>query len=63
MEEKKVRRQDKWEKKAGVIAKTYKVNAETAEQYAKACNDAGVSMGGQLTEMMNEFIEKVKASE
>lgn len=63
MEEKKVRPQDKWDKKAGVVSKTYKVNAETAEAFKEACAKAGVAMGTQLTKMMNEFVEEVKASE
>ena len=62
-EEKKVRPQDKWDKKAGVISKTYKVNEKTAEKFKEACAKAGVSMGTQLTKMMNDFIEEVKASE
>ena len=36
-DEKKIRPQDKWDKKAGVAAKTYKVNAETAEEFKEAC--------------------------
>lgn len=61
--EKKVRPQDKWDKKAGVIPKTYKVNEKTAEEFKEVCAKAGVSMGTQLTKMMNDFIKEVKASE
>lgn len=61
--EKKTRPQDKWDKKAGVISKTYKVNGQTAEEFKEACAKAGVSMGIQLTKMMKQFIEEVKASE
>ena len=60
---KKSRPQDKWDKKAGVIPKTYKVNGKTAEEFRVACKKAEVSMGTQLTKMMNEFIEEVKTSE
>lgn len=56
---KKVRPQDKWDAKAGVTAKTYKVNKEVAEAFQMACKKAGVAMGTQLTKMMQEFIEKV----
>jgi hypothetical protein len=59
MEEKKSRRQDKWDEKAGMSAKTYKVNKEIAERFAVACKVRGVSQGGQLTKMMKEFIEQV----
>lgn len=62
-EEKKTRPQDKWDKKAGVVSKTYKVNGKTAEEFKEACANAGVSMGTQLTKMMNDFIDEVKASE
>lgn len=58
MEEKKVRRQDKWDAKAGMIAKTYKVNKKVAEDFADACRRRKVSAGGQLTKMMKEFIEE-----
>ena len=61
--EKKTRPQDKWDKKAGVVSKTYKVNEKTAAEFKEACAKEGVSMGTQLTKMMNEFIEEVKASE
>lgn len=61
MEEKKIRPQDKWDAKAGLISKSYKVNAKVAEAYKEACKTAGVSMGIQLTKMMEEFIEEVNS--
>lgn len=57
--ERKKRPQDKWDKKAGVISKTYKINEKTAEEFKEACAKAGVSMGTQLTRMMNDFIMEV----
>ena len=57
--EKKSRPQDKWDEKAGVISKTYKVNKKVAEEFQAACKKSGVAMGTQLTKLMNEFIEKV----
>lgn len=59
MEEKKCRPQDKWDEKAGVISKTYKVNKEIAGEFQSACKKSGVAMGTQLTKMMKEFIEQV----
>ncbi len=56
---KKPRPQDKWDAKAGLISKTYKVNKKTAEEFQKACKKKGIAMGTQLTKMMQEFIEKV----
>lgn len=64
MEEKKRRPQDRWDEKAGVISKTFKVDKKVAEEYQNACKKSGVAMGTQLTKMMKEFIEEVeKASE
>lgn len=59
MEKKKVRPQDKWDEKAGMISKTYKVNKDTAERFQQACKTKGISMSKQLTKMMNEYIEAV----
>nr|DAP18384.1 MAG TPA: hypothetical protein [Caudoviricetes sp.] len=59
MEEKKIRPQDKWNAKVGLISKSYKLKREVVETFAEACNKAGVSQAGQLTKMMTEFIETV----
>ena len=58
-EEKKKRPQDKWDEKAGLAPKTYKVNKEVAEEFSQACKEAGVAMGTQLTKLMKQFIEEV----
>ena len=60
MEEKKIRPQDKWNAKAGYLSKSYKLKREVVEQFAEACEKAGVSQAAQLTKMMNEFIENQK---
>lgn len=60
MEEKRVRPQDRWNAKAGLISKSYKLKKETVEQFAQACEDAGVSQAAQLTKMMKTFIEEQK---
>ena len=60
MEEKKIRPQDKWNAKAGYMSKSYKLKREVEEQFAEACEKAGVSQAAQLTKMMNEFIEDQK---
>lgn len=54
----KKRPQDKWDKKAGLKAKTYKVNEEVAEQFKLTCARLNVAMGTELTKMMSEFNEK-----
>ena len=60
MEEKKIKPQDKWNAKAGLISKSYKLKRELVEAFADACEKAGVSQAGQLSMMMREFIEKNK---
>ena len=58
MEEKKIRPQDKWNAKAGLISKSYKLKRELTERFAEACEKAGVSQAAQITAMMNAFIEE-----
>lgn len=58
MEEKKIRPQDKWNTKAGLISKSYKLKRELTEQFAEACEKAGVSQAGQISKMMKTFIEE-----
>lgn len=53
----------KYEKKAGWVAKSYKLRKEVADEYAEACEKAGVSAAGQLTKMMKEFIKEVNERE
>ena len=53
----------KYEKKAGWISKSYKLKKEVVEEYAKACEKAGVSAAGQLTKMMQQFIKEQKETE
>lgn len=48
----------KYEKKAGFVSKSYKLRKELVDQFAEACDKAGVSQAAQLTKMMKEFIEK-----
>ena len=63
MEEKKIRPQDKWNAKAGLISKSYKLKRDLVEQFAAACDKAGVSQAGQITSMMEKFIEETKQEE
>ena len=39
---KKLRPQDRWDAKSGIVAKTYKVNKEVAEKFKEACKKAGI---------------------
>lgn len=58
-QEKKIRPQDKWNAKAGYISKSYKLKREVVDKFAEACQKAGVSQAGKLTELMNNFSEKI----
>lgn len=60
MEEKKIRPQDKWNAKAGLISKSYKLKKDLVDQFTEACEKAGVSQASQLTKMMRDFIEEQK---
>lgn len=57
MKEKKIRPQDKWNEKAGLISKSYKLKKQTVDDFADTCKKVGVSQSAQLTKMMNEFIQ------
>lgn len=48
--------QERWQKKAGLISKSYKLNQEVVNSFADACNKKGTSQAKQLTLMMKEFI-------
>lgn len=57
MEEKKARPQDKWDARAGMVPKTYKVKKEAAETFAAKCKEQGVSIGIKLSELMSLYTE------
>lgn len=59
MEEKKERPQDKWDKKAGYVPKSYKLYKKDIDAFAEACKIANVSQSAQLTKMMREFCKNV----
>lgn len=59
-ENKKIRPQDKWNEKAGYISKSYKLKKELVEQFASSCDKTGVSQAGQLSKLMQSFIDSVK---
>lgn len=50
----------KYEKKAGWMSKSYKLKREVVEEFARVCEEEGVSQASQLTKMMKEFVEKRK---
>ncbi len=54
---------EKYAKKAGWISKSYKLKRNVVEEFAEACDAAGVSQAGQLMKMMQQFIEETRTSE
>ncbi len=51
---------EKYQRKVGLISKSYKLKKEIVDAYAAACKKAGVSAAGQLTAMMTAFINDVE---
>lgn len=49
---------EKYQKKVGYIAKSYKLKKEVVEAFACACEKEGVSQAGKLTELMIDFVNK-----
>lgn len=60
MAEKKKRPQDKWDKKAGLISKTYKVSGKTAGLFQETCKRLDIPVGPTLTRLMEQFISEHK---
>ena len=54
---------EKYQKKVGLVSKSYKLKKEVAEAFADACKKAGVSEAGKLTELMKGFIDEVNQNE
>ncbi len=54
---------EKYQKKVGLMSKSYKLKREVVEAFAEACEKAGVSQAGKLTELMKEFIAEVNRME
>lgn len=42
------------------MSKSYKLQREVVEAFAKACEEEGISQASQLTKMMTAFVEKRK---
>lgn len=49
---------EKYQKKAGYIAKTYKLKRDIVEQFQHACEKKGVSQAGKIMELMQQFIDE-----
>ena len=54
---------EKYQKKAGYIAKSYKLKREVVEQFQQACERQGVSQAGKIMELMQGFVKEVNGQE
>ena len=50
---------EKYQKKAGWMTKGFKIKRELADEFAEACETAGVSQASKISELMKAFIEEV----
>ena len=50
----------KYQEKAGYFTKGFKLKRDLADEFAAACEKAGVSQASQISKMMREFIEQIK---
>ncbi len=61
--QKRIRPQDAWNERAGLVSKSYKLKKSLVEDFKASCDKAGVSQAGQISKMMQEFIEQNKAGD
>lgn len=54
---------EKHKKKAGIKSKKFNLHEDFINAYAEACEKAGVSQTAKIKELMQGFIDEVKASE
>ena len=52
---------EKYQKKAGWMTKGFKIKRELADEFAEACETAGVSQASKISELMKGFIEEVNS--
>lgn len=48
--------QDRWQKKAGYVSKSYKLKKELVDEFKDACDKLGKSQAEVLTLLMGDFI-------
>lgn len=47
---------EKYQKKAGIIVKGFKVKKDLADEFVKACDRAGQSQASVISEFMQQYI-------
>ena len=50
---------EKYQKKAGLINKSFKLKKEVVEEFKETCTALGVSQASALTGLMKQFISKM----
>ena len=48
----------RYHKKKGLISKSYKLNRETVDMFAEACENAETSQAKEITKFMMRYIRK-----
>ena len=48
----------RYQKKKGLVSKSYKLDRETVEMFAEACENAETSQAGELAKFMKRYIRK-----
>ena len=48
----------RYQSKKGLVSKSYKLNRETVELFAEACENADTSQAKELTKFMKRYIRK-----
>ncbi len=48
----------RYQKKIGLISKSYKLDKETVELFSEACENAETTQAKELTKFMKRFIKK-----
>lgn len=50
----------KYQRKNGIIAKSYKIRKELADEFASTCDKLGVGKAATISRLMQEFIDQHK---
>ena len=48
----------KWQKKKGLVSKSYKLPLDVVEAFAEACEENGISQSAQLTKYMKGYCKR-----
>ena len=52
---------EKYQKKVGLVAKSFKLKKDLAEEFRETCDRLGVAQANVLSEFMQKFIDDNKA--